>query len=127
MAILYSLSRKTSMGETRLYFASVRSTGTVSADELCQRIALRCGLRRPVLKAALVAFSEAMESELSMGNIVDLGEIGRFQVSCSSSGVEREEEFVSSKHMKEAKILFRPGRGLKGMLKCLEYKRVSVR
>lgn len=121
---MYSLSRKL-VGERNLYFANARNTGVVSVDDLCQHISQRCGLKRPILQAALLAFSEAMEEELAMGKIVDLGEVGRFQVSCSSSGVERMEDFCSSRHMKDAKIVFRPGKGLRRKIKCLEYKWVS--
>lgn len=126
MAIMYSLSQKC-QGERKLYFANVRSAGMISADELCRQISTDCGLTRPVLKAALVAFAEAMEAELAAGKIVDLGEIGRFRVSCSSSGVERKRDFSGSRDVKGAKIVFRPGRELKEMLKVLEYKRVEVR
>lgn len=125
MAILYSLSQKP-VGDKKLYFATSRNAGVVSAEDLCQGISMRCGLKRPMLLAALLAFSEAMEEELAMGKIVDLGEIGRFQVSCSSGGVERREEFFSGKHMKDAKIVFRPGKDLKKKMKCLEYKRISA-
>lgn len=71
--------------------------------------------------------SEVMKEQLVMGKIVDLGEIGKFQVSCSSSGVERKEDFCSSRHVKGAKILFRPSKGLKEMLKWLRYEQVAVR
>lgn len=126
MAIMYSLSQRL-LADQRLYFANTQSTGLVSTEELCQRISLRCGLKRPVLLAALMAFSEAMEDELAMGRIVELGDMGRFQVACGSKGVEQEEAFCCSRDMRDAKIQFRPGKGLKRMLKCLEYKRISVR
>lgn len=126
MAVMYSLSQRP-IGGRRLYFANTQTTGVVPAEELCRRIALRCGLKRPVLLAALMAFSEAMEGELAMGRIVDLGEMGRFQVSCGSTGVEQADEFCIGRDMRDAKILFRPGKGLKRMLKGLEYKRISVR
>lgn len=123
MAITYGLSQKPLSGERKFYYAIARSTGEVSAEELCERISRRCGLKRPVLLAALVAFSEAMESELAMGNIVDLGGIGRFHVSCSSRGVDRPEEFCSSRDMKDAKIQYRAGKRLRQKMKCLEYRR----
>ena len=125
MAIMYSLSRRP-LGGRSLYFANTQTTGVVSADDLCRQISLRCGLKRPVLLAALLAFSESMKEELAMGRIVDLGEIGRFQVSCASTGVERVEDF-GRRNLKDGRILFRPGKGLKEMVKCLEYKRISVR
>lgn len=123
MAVMYSLSQKLLEGERKPYYAVARSTGDVSSEELCERISRRCGLKRPVLLAALMAFSEAMEAELAMGKIVDLGGIGRFHVSCSSRGVDRPEEFCSSRDMKDAKILYRPGKRLRQKMKCLEYER----
>lgn len=126
MAVMYSLSQRP-IGGRRLYFVNTQTTGVVSAEELCRKIALRCGLKRPVLLAALLAFSEAMEGELSLGRIVDLGEMGRFQVSCGSTGVEQAEEFCCSRDMRDARILFRPGKGLKRMLKFLEYQRICTR
>lgn len=125
MAICYSLSKKPIAGK-ELYFATTRSAGVVSLEDLCCGIARRCSVKMPVLRTAVMALSLAMKEELEQGRIVDMGEIGRFQVSCGSNGVEEPEHFCSGRDMKDAKIIFRPGRGLKGMLKTVQYKQVAV-
>lgn len=126
MSILYSLSKK-SVGGEMLYFANTRSNEVVDMNALCSKIARHCTLKKPILQAAVAALSEALKEELAMGNIVDLGEIGRFRVSCGSKGVKSPENFNGNKCMKDAKIVFRPGKELKRMLMMLQYKRVAVR
>ena len=126
MAIRYSLSKKGANGDG-LYYANTRSAGVVDLKELCKPITQRCRLKEPMLLASAMAFAEAMEEELAEGRIVELGNVGRFQVLCSSTGAETTDCFYACKHMKPAKIQFRPGKGLKQMLKGVEYRRVALK
>lgn len=123
MAIVYGVSKKSLMCGEGLYYAHVKTTGVVGADDLCRLIAQYCQLKVPVLQASLMAFSEVMAEQLAAGKIVDLGELGRFQVSCSSEGVVRPDSFCATRHIKSARIVYRPGKGLKQRMKTLDYRR----
>ncbi|WP_247653606.1 hypothetical protein [Flavobacterium sp. CS20] len=65
-----------------------------------------------------------MSDELSQGHIVYLGDLGSFRVSLSSEGFDLEED-VSSNAIKDSKILFRPGKRFRDLLKTLEFKKVD--
>lgn len=123
MAIVYGLSKKGIAGGKGLYYAHVKSAGIVTLDELCEDIACRCSLRKPLLQAAVIALAEGMCRHLACGRIVDLGDIGRFRISCGGRGVERPEHFLARRDITSAKVVYRPGREVKRGLDCLEFKR----
>ncbi len=125
MAVVYNLSKKDGLsGEgAGLYYPHAKSTGMVGMDDLCREISGRCSLRRPMLMAAVSALSEAMMEHLSDGEIVDLGALGRFQVSCSGAGVERAGEFDARRHIRSVKVVYRPAKDLKQRMKLLKFKR----
>lgn len=123
MAIIYGLSRKVMSGGTGKFYAHAKSVGVVSMEELCEGIASRCSWRKSMLQAAAMALSEAMAEHLAAGKIVELGGIGRFQVLFGSVGVESPDRFLARKHIKSAKIVYRPGKEMKRKLKGLEFKK----
>ena len=60
---------------------------------------------------------------LKSGEIVRLGDLGTFQIGVSGKGTLTEEEYDSSL-IQKARINFRPGLALAGMLSNLTYARV---
>jgi nucleoid DNA-binding protein len=65
-----------------------------------------------------------MMDELREGKIIELGEIGNFQITVNSEGVETEEEATTSL-VKRASVTFRPAIALKDMLQTMKYRKVS--
>src|SRR5690606_42097224 len=72
--------------------------------------------------AVMYDLIKVLSRNLSNGKIVRLGEIGSFQISISSEGADSEQAF-HPKLIKNAKILFRPGKDLKDMTKTLTYEK----
>ena len=63
---------------------------------------------------------------LQNGEIVRLGELCTLQVSLSGKGAVTEEEYDASL-IKKARINFRPGLALAGILTGLTYKKVAIK
>jgi nucleoid DNA-binding protein len=61
---------------------------------------------------------------LEQGRIVKLGRLGNFQVGLSSEGKETPNE-VSIAAITKSRILFRPGKKMRGMLKTLSYRKAG--
>ena len=79
------------------------------------------------VKSILDSLSVILPIELSDGNIVDLGELGSFRasVSSSSSGAATDEEFSVAKNMRRARIIFTPGKSLREIKSNLNYTAIK--
>ncbi|MDY3432862.1 DNA-binding protein, partial [Riemerella anatipestifer] len=74
------------------------------------------------IRAVLYALVDVMQTSLSEGRIVRLGELGSMRVSLSSEGKAKEEE-VTSAAIRNTKVLFTPGSDLKKMLQTLKFEK----
>ena len=63
---------------------------------------------------------------LKGGEIVRLGDLGTLQIGISSKGAETEDDFSDSL-IKKARINFRPGSAIVGVLSNLSYSKVKPR
>lgn len=106
------------------FYAQAVSAGRTDLDRLAYLIANQSTVRKADCLAVLEAFLHNMSDELNQGRIVELGDLGSFRVSISSAGFETADE-VSAAAVKSARILFRPGKSLRKLLKTLEYKKVG--
>lgn len=77
------------------------------------------------IRAVVYALVDVMQSSLSDGEIVRLGELGSMRVNISSEGKAKEEE-VTQNAIRGAKVIFTPGTDLKKMLNNLSYEKVKV-
>jgi predicted histone-like DNA-binding protein len=126
MSIHYSVSAKLNPrtpGSWPLYYANVKSSGSVSLKQLGKEITQRSTVNHADTLAVLESLTQLLGEHLAEGEIVGLGEFGSFSLSLRSTGAESAEKFSSS-HIEKAKINFRPGEDLKGVLKTLTFKRV---
>ena len=71
-----------------------------------------------------MALEDVITDALKGGEIVRLGDLGTLQISISSKGAVTEEEYDASL-IKKARINFRPGLALAGILTGLTYKKVA--
>lgn len=106
------------------FYAKAVSSGRTDLDRLAYLIANQSTVRKADCLAVLEAFLHNMSDELNQGRIVELGELGSFRVSISSGGFETPEE-VTASAVKSSRILFRPGKSLRRLLKTLDYKKVG--
>ena len=72
----------------------------------------------------LLALEDTITDALKGGEIVRLGDLGTLQIGISSKGAETEEDYDASL-IKKARINFRPGLALSGILTGLSYKKVA--
>lgn len=109
-----------------LYYAQAQASGDVTIREMADRIEKSCTVTRADVVAVLVALEDVIVDALKAGEIVRLADIGMLQVGLSSKGANSEERFDASL-IRKARINFRPGAALSGMLTALTYTKVEKR
>ena len=102
----------------------VQANGDVSIREMSERIQQTCTVHKADVQAVLLALEDVITDALKGGEIVRLGDLGTLQISISSKGAVTEEEYDASL-IKKARINFRPGVALAGILTGLTYKKVA--
>jgi predicted histone-like DNA-binding protein len=106
------------------YYAAAVSDGETNLDALAEMIAYQCTVTKPDCYAVLMALEHNIVSELRQGRIVKLGSLGNFQVSISALGMDTPEE-VSASTIVNNRILFRPGKQLRELLKSITYRKAG--
>lgn len=106
------------------YYAQAQASGDVDVKEMSQRIEKACTVTRADVMAVLIALEDAIVEGLQRGEIVRIGEIGTFQIGLRGKGAETEEGYNVSL-IKKAKVNFRPGVALTGILSGLSFAKVG--
>ena len=105
------------------YYAQAQASGDVNIREMSERIQQTCTVTKADVYAVLVAMEDVIIDALKSGEIVRLGDLGTFQIGVSGKGTLTEEEYDSSL-IEKARINFRPGIALSGILTTLSYAKV---
>ena len=108
------------------FYGQVQASGDISIREMAERIQANCTVTKADVYAVLVALEDVIIDALKGGEIVRLGDLGSFQISISSKGAETEKD-SSDSLIKKARINFRPGTALAGMLTTLSFSKVAVK
>ena len=106
------------------YYAQAQASGDVDLREMSERIQQSCTVTKADVYAVLVAMEDVIIDALKSGEIIRLGDLGTLQIGLSGKGSITEEEYETSL-IKKARINFRPGMALAGMLTSLTYTRVA--
>lgn len=106
------------------YYAQAQASGDVNIREMSDRIQRSCTVTRADVVAVLTALEDVIVDALSAGEIVRLGDLGAFQIGLSGKGADAEEKYDVSL-ISKARINFRPGLALSGMLTSLTFTRVE--
>ncbi|MBZ9779443.1 HU family DNA-binding protein [Psychroflexus sp. CAK8W] len=106
------------------FYVQAVSAGKTDLDRLAYLISNQSTVRKADCYAVLEALLHNMMDELREGRIIELGNIGNFQIGVSSDAVETEEE-VTSGLVRKARISFRPAKALRDLLQTVDYKKVS--
>ena len=106
------------------YYGRVQANGDVNIREMSERIQQTCTVHKADVQAVLLALEDVIIDALKGGEIVRLGDLGTFQIGISSKGAVTEEDYSDS-FITKARINFRPGLALAGILTGLSYKKVS--
>ena len=105
------------------YYAQAQASGDVNIREMSERIQASCTVTKADVYAVLVSMEDVIIDALKSGEIVRLGHLGTFQIGVSGKGTLTEEEYDSSL-IQKARINFRPGIALSGILTNLTYAKV---
>ena len=108
------------------YYGRVQANGDVNVREMSERIQQSCTVHKADVQAVLLALEDVITDALKSGEIVRLGDLGTFQIGISSKGAATEEDYDVSL-IKKARINFRPGLALTGVLTNLSYKKVAIK
>ncbi len=111
-------------GGAKKYYAASQSSGELTLAGLSKRIEQMCTVNGADIRAVVYAMVEVMKLEMADGKIVRLGELGSLRVNISSEGVENEED-VKAGIIRNAKVIFTPGKDLKTMLETLTYEKIA--
>ena len=106
------------------FYAQVQTSGDVSMREMCERIEQACTVTKADVYAVLVAMENVIIDALKGGEIVRLGDLGTFQIGVSGKGALTEEDYTPSL-IQKARINFRPGIALSGILTSLSFSKVA--
>ena len=112
--------------EAPKFYGHVQANGDVSLREMSERIQQTCTVHKSDVFAVLVALEDVITDALRSGEIVRLGDLGTLQIGISSKGALTEEDYEISM-IKKARINFRPGSALAGILTNLTYTKVKVK
>ena len=127
--VTYSVSPRINPRDTDAapkYYGHVQASGDVSLREMAERIQSTCTVHKSDVFAVLVALEDVITDALKSGEIVRLGDLGTFQIGISGKGAATEEDYSESLITK-ARINFRPGSALAGILTNLTFARVAVK
>ena len=108
------------------FYGHVQASGDINIREMSERIQQSCTVHKSDVYAVLVALEDVITDALKGGEIVRLGELGTLQIGISSKGAETEEDY-SEALIKKARINFRPGTALSGILGNLTFSKVKVK
>jgi predicted histone-like DNA-binding protein len=106
----------------RKFYAYPVMEGSINLKKLAQRIAGQCTVRPADCYAVLTALETNVLEALGEGKIVKMGDLGTLRLSLSSEGKMAEEE-VNDKAIKSARIIYRPGEGMRDMLGIMKYQK----
>ena len=108
------------------FYGHVQASGDIDLREMSERIQATCTVHKSDVFAVLVALEDVITEALKSGEIVRLGDLGSLQIGISSKGAETEEDYDTSL-IKKARINFRPGSAIVGILSNLTYAKVKPR
>ena len=108
------------------YYGRVQAKGDINLREISERIQQSCTVTKADVHAVLISLEDVIIDSLRNGEIVRLGDLGAFQIGISSKGAATEEDYNSSL-IKKARINFRPGSAIVGVLDNLTFAKVKPR
>ena len=127
MAVKYNVSERANPlkpTEPKKWYAIAKSTGDFTFRKLSKEIAEgSTTVSDTDVMAVLNDLTKILKRHLENGEIVRFGDFGSFQISISSTGVEKKEKFNASL-IKGQKVVFRPGIDLKEMLNNLKFEKM---
>ena len=105
--------RKGAAEDSKLYYANAKAAGTCGMYELCDLISL----------SSTASPGEVMKRSLGKGEVVQVGELGNFQLQFGSTGTATKKEFNQAL-IKSKRIVFRPGKVLRDSISNYSFEKI---
>lgn len=115
---------KGAAADAKKYYASVNNNGTLGFNEICEAVSAYSTASRGDVMVVLDAVMFCMKNSLLRGEIVQLGDLGNFQINVGSKGADTTEAFKVDL-IRTPRIVFRPGVMLKDVLNKVSFERIG--
>lgn len=114
------------LAATNKYYLQVVTKEKTDLKRLAYLVANQSTVREGDCYAVIISLLHNIIDELKNGNIVKLDDLGSFQLSVSSDGVENQED-VNQNLVKDVRLRFRPDQHIKRSLNMstVDFKLVS--
>ncbi|MDR2832328.1 MAG: hypothetical protein LBV67_01275 [Streptococcaceae bacterium] len=106
---------------TLAYYNRVVIKGVDDLDRLARRISAETGIKRGVVLLILTSLEDIALERMGDGYAIELGGLGRIYLSIQSELVTEANE-LGAKHIKKAKINFKPGKSFTEMAKNAKFE-----
>ena len=110
-------------GGIKKYYLAPERGQEISFEGLAQTIEKACTLTKTDILAVLNALVEEAAKGLLEGKAIRLGDLGTLRISISSEGNEKPEK-LGATSVRNARVLFAPGKILKKMIQKAEFAKV---
>ncbi|WP_455639024.1 HU family DNA-binding protein [Parabacteroides sp.] len=115
--------RKGAEEGSKLYYANAKAAGVCDMYELCDLISLSSTASAGDVRLILDQLIEVMKRSLGKGEVVQVGELGNFQLQFGSTGTATKKEFNQAL-IKSKRIVFRPGKTLRESIKNYSFEKL---
>lgn len=104
------------------YYANPVYGNTITLRGIANEISEICAVNTPDTMAVLEAFIRVIPKQMAQGNIVKLGDLGTFRANLVSEPTTEEIKFDAT-HIKDVKVLFRPGKEFVNNLRGITFEK----
>ncbi|KGL58942.1 DNA-binding protein [Polaribacter sp. Hel1_85] len=120
MAIRYRITKRSNSIQNKeaQYIMQAVNTGTIDLDFISNAISNECSLHEVDVKAVLMALGIKLEYFLQEGNIVDLGDVGKFKMGFQCKAATDPKMLTPKRSIKKYHVNYQPSVKLKRKLKA---------
>ena len=119
MAIRYRITKRSNsiQNKKEQYIMQAVTTGTVDLETISEAISNECTLHSVDVQAVLIALGKKLEYYLQQGNIVDLGDVGKFKMGFKCTAEEDPAKLSPKRNIQKYHVNYQPSVKLKRKLK----------
>lgn len=128
MAAKYNLVLRRDMSKgavegSKLYYACAKAAGVCDVYELCDLISSQSTASSGDIKLIIDELVRVMSRVLGKGEVIQVGELGNFQLQFGSTGTPTTKEFNQAL-IKSRRIVFRPGKLLREAVHNFTFEKI---
>jgi predicted histone-like DNA-binding protein len=120
MAIRYRVTKRNNsiQNKKEQYIMQAVTTGMVDLETISEAISNECTLHSVDVQAVLIALGKKLDFYLQQGNIVDLGDVGKFKMGFQCKAEEDPTLLSPKQSIKKYHVNYQPSIKLKRKLKA---------